>query len=157
MIHEGQAVSAKRVVQTLLLGFVAVTLAVLVFRNSREAPVAPAEKRIPHQVIVFYFHDDNHCEACERVEQFSREAVESFPDAVRDGLLEWRKVNRVLPENEHYVRQFQLVTQTIVVAEFHDGRMTAFRILDDVLNRHENREAFVSYLQEPIRDYLEGR
>ena len=63
----------------------------------------------------------------------------------------------MLPENEHYVRQFQLVTQTIVVAEFHDGRMTAFRILDDVLNRHENREAFVSYLQEPIRDYLEGR
>ena len=157
---------AKRVLQALLLGFVAATLVVLVIKNAARPAGLPdggrglgaaAEKQMPHQVIVFYFHDNNHCEPCDRVERFSREAVESFPDALRDGLLEWREVNRVDPGNEHYVRLFQLVTQTIVVASFRDGRMAAFQILDDVLNRQENHEAFVSYVQEPIRDYLGNR
>jgi len=150
-------VRLKRIIQALLLAFVTVTLVVLVIENGRGTPGAAAEKRLPHQVIVFFFHDNNRCEACERIERFSREAVESFPEAVKEGLLEWREVNRVWPENEHYVRQFHLVTQTVVVANLHDGRMTEWRTLDDVLNRHENREAFLAYIQEPIRAYLGGR
>ena len=147
----------KRAIRIILLGFVAATLAVLVLWNSRGAPAVPAEKRLPHQVIVFFFHDNNRCAACERIERFSREAVASFPDAVRDGLLEWRAVNRVWPENEHYVRRFHLVTQTVVVANLHAGQITECKVFDDVLNRHENRAAFLSYLQTPIRAYLEGR
>ena len=147
----------KRAIRILLLGFVAATLAVLFIKNNGAAPGVPAEKRLPHQVIVFCFHDNNRCEACERVKRYSREAVESFPEAVRDGLLEWREVNRVWPENEHYVRQFHLVTQTVVVASLHDGQITECKILDDVLNRHEDREAFLAYIQGPIRVYLGGR
>jgi hypothetical protein len=146
-----------RAIRIVLLGFVAVTVAVVVVRNLGHGPPVAAEKRVPHQVIVFYLHDNQRCEACERVERFSREAVASFGDAVRDGILEWRDVNRTAPENEQYVRKFHVVTQTVVVANLHDGQMTEWKVLDDVLNRHEDREAFVSYLQEHIRAYVEGR
>jgi hypothetical protein len=146
-----------RAIRIILLGFAVVTVAVVVVRNQCSVPRVAAEKRVPHQVIVFYLHDNNHCDACDRVERFSREAVASFSDAVRDGILEWRDVNRTVPENEHYVRKFHVVTQTVVVANLHDGKMTEWQVLDDVLNRHEDREAFVAYVTEHIRPYVEGR
>jgi hypothetical protein len=83
--------------------------------------------------------------------------VELFPEALAADLLMWRAVNREAPENEQYVRQFRLVTQTVVVANLHDGRITDYKILDDVLNRHEDREALIQYIAAPVRAYIEDR
>ncbi|MGD0093806.1 MAG: nitrophenyl compound nitroreductase subunit ArsF family protein [Planctomycetota bacterium] len=151
---EIRVVGFKFAIRTFLLGFVAVTLLVLVLKNTGAPPGDAAEKPLPHQVLVFYFHGNQRCEACDRVAQFSREAVASFPDAVKAGTLEWREVNRVEPGNEHYVRKFHLVTQSLIVADFHYGKLTAWELLDDALNRQENRAAFVASVQELIRDCL---
>jgi hypothetical protein len=108
-------------------------------------------------VVAFYFHGNVRCATCKKIESYAVEAVHSgFPEALEDGVLAWRVVNVDDEENKHFIQDFQLVTRSVVLAEFRDGEVVRWRNLDKVWQLVRDKERFVGYVQDGTKAFLEN-
>ena len=124
------------------INFVSSLIAVLASRLhrsrlecSRRGASAEEPRRAPiaDGVVAFYFHGNVRCATCKKIEAYADEAVQQgFAEALEDGALTWRVVNIDEPENKHFVQDFQLVTRSVVLAEYRDGKVVRWENLDKV-------------------------
>jgi len=118
-------------------------------KQPQSAPVAP------RQVVVYYFHGDAHCAACDRIESLGRSAVQgAFQDELRAGLVVWSPVNTDRKPNEHFVSDYGLLTRSIVVAEFRNGQRKRWKNLDRVWELLDDSKAFTRYVQDEVAAYV---
>lgn len=109
------------------------------------------------KVIVFYFHGNFRCSTCKRIERLTVEAVtETFGDELKNGLLELNVVNVEKPENNHFIKEYQLYTRSVIVSEVTDGTEQRWENLNKVWELVRNEEAFKHYIQKEIAGYLQG-
>jgi hypothetical protein len=106
-------------------------------------------------VVAFYFHGNARCATCRKIEAYSDEAVRSAAtEALADGALSWRVVNVDEPENRHFIEDFQLVTKSVVLAEYRDGEVVRFKNLDKVWQLVRSKDDFVEYVKSETREFL---
>ncbi len=114
---------------------------------------APAQK-----VIAYYFHVSVRCPTCRAIEEYAREAVErGFAEQLKSGALEWRPVNVQLPQNRHFIRDYQLYTRSLVLVKLKDGQEVEWRNLEKVWELVGRKTDFLKYVQTHVRAYLGGR
>lgn len=149
----------KNIVAAALGLFVLVSLGVAVKGlYAPRAAAPPIEKNIPHQVLVFCFHSRERCEACLKFERYTRAALESaFADELKNGLLEFRVLNRQEPANEYYVHEYKLFTQAVIMADYHAGQQTAWKDLRRIWELLDDQPKFTQYIQAEARLYLEAK
>lgn len=105
--------------------------------------------------IAYYFHATRRCPTCLKIEASTGEALkEKFAEELKTGKLEWRSVNVTLPENKHFVDEYQLVSQSVVLSAVQDGKETKWKKLDKVWQLIRNKEAFFSYIQTETSNFL---
>lgn len=129
-------------------------------RTERTAPPTPVAAPTPQirKVVATYFHGNVRCATCRKVEAYAREAIESgFQPQIKAGLVEFRAVNVEQPENRHFIEDFQLMTRSVVVTDEVDGAVQQWVKLDGVWRLVGNRDAYMSYVQDAVRGYLEIR
>lgn len=120
----------------------------------RERSALPATPK--HRVIAMYFHGNVRCATCRKVESYAREAVETgFGDEVSAGLVEFRAVNVEEPANRHFVEDYQLTSKAVVVIDEEDGNVARWVKLDEVWALVGNHEAYLLYVQDAVRSYVE--
>jgi hypothetical protein len=156
----------KTAITSALLLFVAasvILLGIKEFRGRPAGPVArqqagPPGKKVLDGVIVYYFHGDVRCTTCLTIEAYAREAVESgFAEELKKGRLEWRAVNVDRKGNEHFVRDFQLATRSVVLERLEDGRRKDWRNLQRVWELvMGDRETFVKYVRDETKAFLDA-
>ena len=154
-----------------VLLFVVASLVMLVNRESREsrAEVNPAAQPVagetatlaeegPPRVVVYYFHTRQRCFSCVAVEEAAQEAIrEGFPAELEEGRLEWRAVNLEMPQNEHYIMQYQLTMPGLVVdAAGEAERHQQPRVLTDAWGMARAPARLKEYVQENVRAMLDG-
>ncbi len=116
-----------------------------------QASAAPA----PDKVVAYYFHATVRCVTCRTIESYSREAIEqAFGKELKDGRLEWKPVNIQLPENRHFIREYQLYTRSLVIVRFRGGKQVEWRNLEKVWELVGNKAGFLQYVQSKVRAYL---
>ena len=121
-------------------------------------PKPAAPKAPEHRIVAMYFHGNVRCVTCRKVEAYAREALEAgFPSEIAAGLVEFRAVNVEDPVNRHFIQDFQLVTRSVVVTDEAGGAVQRFVKLDDVWGLVGNRTAYLAYVQDAVRGYLETR
>ena len=124
---------------------------------SQEVSDNQALKEKDSKVIVFYFHGNVRCSTCKRIERLTVEAVtETFGDELKNGLLELNVVNVEKPENNHFIKEYQLYTRSVIVSEVTDGTEQRWENLNKVWELVRNEEAFKHYIQKEIAGYLQG-
>lgn len=127
--------------------------------EKRPAPVAvaPASVSAPaHKVVATYFHGNIRCATCRKVEAYAREAVEQgFAREIADGTVEFRAVNVEEPHNEHFISDFQLTSKSVVVTDETDGVVQRWVKLDDVWRLVGDHDAYLTYVQDGVRGYME--
>jgi hypothetical protein len=107
--------------------------------------------------VVYYFHGNARCATCKTIEAYADEAVHAaFAGELDDGALEWRVVNIDEPENRHFIEDFQLVTRSVVLAEYSGGKIVRFENLDKVWQLVRDKERFVTYVQSETKAFLEA-
>jgi len=171
--------NAKTIVTVVLLVFVAVSVGHLIIRETggrpaetmtqtqgepaasdqkEHAPSAATEKQAESKVIVYYFHGNVRCVTCRTIQAYAKEAIETgFPEALRDGHLEWRVVNVDEPDNDHYVQDFELTTRSVVLERLAAGKRQEWKDLRRVWELvRGDKKAFLSYVQDEARAYLEA-
>lgn len=143
--------SATRPVVTAMLLLLATAVAAVAADDASSS----AASSVTDGVVAFYFHGKVRCTTCRTIEAYAHDAIHAgFADQLENGDLTWRVVNVDEPENQHFVHEFQLVTRSVVLAEFHDGRPVRFKNLDRVWQLVRNRNAFVDYIQSETNAFL---
>ena len=117
--------------------------------------VQAAEGAKGTQVIAYYFHGDMRCPTCYKLEQYSKEAIESnFKDALASGKLEFKVVNIEDKGNEHYGKDYQLYTKSLILSLVKDGKEIKWKNMDKIWEHVGNKEIFIDYVKSGVADFL---
>lgn len=74
------------------------------------------------RLIVYYFHRTMRCTGCINVEEGSFQAVSiDHEEDIADGALEWQSINFEEPEYEHFMAEYDLYSQELILVEMRDG------------------------------------
>ena len=108
-----------------------------------------------HKVVAYYFHTNTRCDTCRKIEAYSHEAIEEgFKTELQNGTLELRVVNYEEPENRHYIKDYKLVSKSLILANEVDGKQTEWTNLKLVWQLVKNKEPFLNYVRREVRNYL---
>ena len=102
-------------------------------------PATATEKVSSNELKVYYFHGTKRCMTCNTIEQLARETAEKYKN------VKFISVNIEEPQNEHFVRDFQLVSRSVVMER--KGKIEKFDRVWELVRRPED---FKKYLDEGI-------
>ena len=78
-----------------------------------------------------------------------------FPDAVQAGNLHWQSLNFDAPANAHFIKDYALVSSTVVATKWKDGKEVAWKRLDGVWDHVGDETAFRTYVADNVFGLLE--
>lgn len=138
------------------LSLVLLAIAVLSSIGVIFSPIAQAAGNAKGaQVIVYYLHGQARCPTCYKMEQYSREAIEAnFKDALVSGKLEFKVINVEDKGNEHFNKDYQLYTKSLILSLVKDGKETKWINLDKIWEYAGNKEIFIGYVKNGVADLL---
>ena len=70
------------------------------------------------------------------------------------GRLEWRLVNVQLPENRHFIKDYELFTKSLVLVLIKDGQQKEYKVLNDTWELVGTQELMQEYVEKEVRSYL---
>ncbi len=148
-----------RRISTVFLFFLAVaTLFALYVKSERVQATSPPASRpqsTETEVVAYYFHVTVRCTTCRAIESYSREVIErKFGAEIARGRLHFQLVNVQLPENRHFVKDYQLFTKSLVLVRFDKGRQAEYKVLNDTWELVGDKAAMQGYVEREVRDYL---
>ena len=114
-----------------------------------------ADKPVSSKVTAYYFHGNLRCSTCHKLEQYSKEAIETnFKDALSSGKLEFKAVNVEERGNEHFAQDYQLYTKSLVISLVKDGKEVKSKNLAKIWDYVGNKQKFYDYVTEEIKNFL---
>lgn len=136
----------------------AVTSIAVMLSGCGTEPALPGQSpgTVPGKEIrVYYFHRTLRCPGCLEIESLAHETVKTFfPVELESGAVQWHAVNVDDEDKQHYVDDYGLSTQTLIVVEFSGGKQSRWKNLDKVWDLLDNDVEFGRYVEMEIRDYL---
>jgi len=143
-----------------LLAFAAGSVAWLVLRESRRAPLdtplkmrfmraetAPADKT----VVVYYFHREQRCEACEKMEAYTSEAIQGGFAQLLGNRLIFRSENWEAPQNADLQKEYDIAFPTVVVV----SSRGQWRKIEYKSNLLDDKQGFVRQVREAVAKAIE--
>ena len=138
---------------------VLVVFAVLIFLTGATG-AAEKDAKIPSErekVIVYYFHGTYRCPSCTKIEKWSYEAIkDSFPKALKENRLLWKPVNVEKPENRHFIKEYNLITKSLIITEVKGENQTKWENLDKVWQFLRDQEKFFAYVTQKVKNYMDN-
>ena len=155
----GGAKNVTRKFSFIVLFFVAVAALGAIYvhagKGLADSPAASQPQTTDTRVIAYYFHVTVRCTTCRTIESYSREVIEQkFGADIAKDRLQYRLVNIQLPENRHFVKDYQLFTKSLVLVRFDKGRQAEYKVLNDTWELVEDKSAMQGYVEREVRDYL---
>ena len=120
------------------------------------SPIAQAVENVSGaHVVAYYFHGQMRCPTCHKLEQYSKEAIEiNFKDELTSGKLEFKVVNVENSGNEHYGKDYQLYTKSLILSLVKDGKEIKWKNMDKIWEYVSNKKRFVDYVKSGVADLL---
>lgn len=109
-------------------------------------------------IMVYYFHGAARCTSCILLEEYAKEAVEqAFSQELAAGKMRFLSVDVMKAENRHFLDDFSLTTQSVILTEQKGDEILRWKNLDRIWNLLNDKPSYVAYVQESCRAFLEGR
>ena len=106
--------------------------------------------------IVYYFMTTQRCPSCHKIETFTKETVQTkYADALKKGRMTWKMVNVDLPENAHFIKDYELYTKSVVLVKMRNGKQVEWKNLDQVWQLLTNKSAFQTYIDKEVKAFTE--
>jgi len=114
-------------------------------------------ERLP-TVVATYFHTTFRCASCYKIQQFTEEALQKgFPEEIASGQLKYQVVNIEEPGNEHYINDYGLYTKSVVLSLQENGKEVGFKNLDKVWQFLNDKNKFISYIENETKTFLQSK
>jgi hypothetical protein len=148
----------KQVITALLLVFVVGSLGFVLVQERGSGSTSPSEVGgddvREDQVVAYYFHGKARCATCQKLESYAHEALKTgFSQELATDRLTWRIVDTSLPENRHFLTDYQLQYQAVVLVETKDGQQR-WRNLDQIWQKVGDKEEYIAYVQGEVDRFL---
>jgi len=162
---------AKKIVTILLLVFIAGSIVFMIAKESKTEPsqdrINPPESEVSAesndsaqaehktQIIVYYFHGDMRCVTCQRLQNYAKEALDTyFEKELASGEIIWSEINVDRAENRHFIQDYSLVTKSVVLSKVSEGKEVRSKNLDKVWNLLNNKDKFYEYIKGETNDFI---
>lgn len=137
---------------TLIL-LAAVALASSLFFGT--TPVIAAEAPAAGTVTAYYFHGTFRCPTCHKLEEYAKEAIENnFKNDLASGKLSFKIVNVENKGNEHFAKDYQLYTKSVVLSLTRDGKEIRYKNLDKVWEYVRSKNRYENYVRDEVTAFL---
>lgn len=147
--------------------FFCVVLIIGLFHNNVYGQTVDAEKsqdsqlsndseseKNDNKLVVFYFYGKKRCMSCRTIEKFAQEAIsKNYAQQIEDGSIEFRVHSYINPEYAHYKKDFELITNSVVISEFENGKINRWENLPDVWKLMRNEEKFHKYIIAEMEEF----
>ncbi len=108
-----------------------------------------------NSVTVYYFHRTLRCPSCLLLEELTREAVLSgFETELKDGKLYFIAVNLDEADHEHFVKDYSLSFQSVVISKKKKGKEKEWKRLDQVWELLHEESKLIEYIQKEIHFFI---
>lgn len=131
--------------------------AAAVKKTAKKPAKKGAEKKSETKLTVYYFHGYARCASCRKIEQYTKEAAESFASGAYAGKVAFTAVNVEEKPNEHFVKDYQLVSKAVVLQRVKDGQPGKWENLDRIWLELGDKDKFVAYIKGNIIKQLEAK
>lgn len=112
---------------------------------------------VAHQVIAYYFHATVRCETCLLIEAQAKAVIaEQFSAELAANRLMFTSVNYELPENAHYLTDYQLPCPSLVLVRQKDGKAEKWKLLGQVWEFAHEPARLSNYLATEVATFLSG-
>ncbi|WP_103134593.1 nitrophenyl compound nitroreductase subunit ArsF family protein [Mesotoga sp. B105.6.4] len=157
----------KRTIRISLLLFVSISIAYFAYdeidllhksSKTRESVLKEIDDpSLPKDyVVLYYFHGTIRCKACLEMETNAKRVIESyFPSQYEAGILRWKVANIDLPENYHYLEDYIIMYNTLVIQEFIDDKPGEWKELWHAWELSEKKAQYIEYIRNEIASFLE--
>lgn len=106
-------------------------------------------------VQVYYFHGKVRCYSCNRIEQLTVETIRGyFQKELESGRLKLSVVNVSDPENSHFVNDYQLYSQSVILSDRQEGREVKWKNLIRVWELLKDDAKFKEYVRAEVEAFL---
>lgn len=106
-------------------------------------------------VQVYYFHGKIRCYSCNRIEQLTVETVRRFfQKELESGRLKISVVNVSDPENSHFVKDYQLYSQSVILSDREGDREVKWKNLIRVWELLKDDDKFREYVRAEVEAFL---
>ena len=123
--------------------------------DATEAAATKAESQELEQIVVYYLHLNRRCATCGKLESYSKEAIDSgFAEQLTDSSIVFRVENFEQEGNEHFAKDYQLYSQSLILSRRHEGKETEWKNLDKIWQLVGNKEEFITYVQSEIENFV---
>ena len=107
--------------------------------------------------VAYYLHGRARCVSCTTIEELTKNALDThFADAQKSGLLEVRIINVETLENRHYIQDYQITNQSVILSEVQNGKEVRWKNLKRVWRLYNKEEAFDDYIRTETEAFLKG-
>jgi hypothetical protein len=123
----------------------------------RQLPPRPRRRQSRKPILLrsrptTLFHGTRRCPSCMKIEAYSQEAVQTgFAEDLKAGKMEWLVINTDESPNEHYEKDYQLYTKSLILSRVENGKETKWKNLEKVWELLGDKEAFIKYVQDEVR------
>ncbi|MFA6600153.1 MAG: nitrophenyl compound nitroreductase subunit ArsF family protein [Candidatus Omnitrophota bacterium] len=119
-------------------------------------PPAPAEETSSGgAVTAYYFHGTFRCPTCNKMEQYAKEAIEKdFKSELDSGKLVFQSVNVETAGNEHFVKDYQLYTKTLILSMAGNGSEVRSKNLDKIWEYVRDKERYQNYVRDELGAFM---
>jgi len=148
----------KLLILTMALALVVGAMTIYAQDDSEGGAVDTVDKAMDQsidQVVVYYLHMNRRCATCEKLEAYSKEAVETgFAEQLKDSSVAFKVENFETEGNEHFAKDYQLFSQSLILSRQHDGKETEWKNLDKIWELVGDKEKFTAYVQSEVADFV---
>ncbi len=123
--------------------------------STKKVNVVSMKSKGSDQFVIYYLHMNRRCMTCEKLEKYSEEAVSTgFAEQLKDSSIVWRVINFEDEGNEHFAKDYQLYSQSLIVSRVRDGKETEWKSLDKIWTLVGNKDKFISYVRSEVKDFI---
>ncbi len=113
--------------------------------------VTESTDNLENRLIVYYLHGDVRCATCQKLESYSKKALtDNYAEQLADGSIEFIVLNYDKPENEHFLTDFDISYQALVVIDVKDNAEVGFEKLAKIWDLTNDEDAYLAYVKEKI-------
>ncbi|MHC4639858.1 MAG: nitrophenyl compound nitroreductase subunit ArsF family protein, partial [Planctomycetota bacterium] len=124
-------------------------------KASDEPNQAPVTLAAEPEILVYYFYTNYRCVTCKKFEAYTNELLKgTFAQQLNDGRVKWLPVNVDEPQNSHFIKDYGLVTKSIVIVKQLEGGQARWKNLDQIWQLVSDKQKFTNYVAEEIKSFI---
>lgn len=153
--------NAKAIIRIVLLAVVAIAVGSWAMKEfgpakaTADGGAAGQTVKRPDGVTVINFHGEKRCRTCIAIGDLARKTIdEQFAAEQQAGKVRWEQINYDEPAHSHFVKDYGLVSSTVLVTLWKDGKEVKWNRLDAVWDHVDDGPTFRAYVAQGVGDLL---